>query len=256
MDLSMIHRTILFSAFFVLFYNTNCYSQERVITPLNEHFFAVNEGSDDHHYNKIESTSKTGESIEKIYNLENKLIAFKKARTADSLGTRIFIEVEQKFSLTGKLEQSRLKYSNSDSTRIFVIVEEEIILDLHCQTKDKCEGIYIQTTGEEEFVDRNIFHPSFTSYKLWEKFLLNNLTYPLVARIGGHQGKVFVGIKIDHTGELSEIKFMNSHETHSSLKKEVERILRKYKGGFIPARSIDGQYISAWMYFPVKFSLG
>jgi hypothetical protein len=135
------------------------------------------------------------------------------------------------------------------------VVGDDLILDLECGSSANCNGTFVSSVGDKEKVDRDICKPNFPSVEFWHKFLSKNLTYPLAARNAGAQGEVWVGVKIGSSGEIMESAIMNPTQSHTALITEVERILDRYDGGFVAARDLEGECITAWMYFPIRFSL-
>lgn len=246
-----VQLTFIF-AFGLYFYS---YAQERKIIPLNEHFFPIEDGGGNQQFYKIVRTSKEGILIEKIYTLENSLVSVKRSSFLNSSQEEPNIEQEHKYSPDGELEYIRIEYKEQSSSNTKVVVGEEIILDVNCINQLDCIGIYITPTGEEEAVDRDIFKPNFKSMEMWKKILKKNLIYPVYARRARIQGEVWVGMKISDSGELMERAIMNSNTADNILIKEVERILKKYDNGFVPAINLKGESITAWMYFPVRFVL-
>lgn len=230
----------------------NCYAQERRIIPLNEHFFPLEVGKGLHKYNNVISYAIEKELNEKIYTLDNQLIKSIKSTFDDEAREFLLWKSEQSFDLKGQTLYSKLYYSNSDTVFTKMIVEGKIILDLVCVNRS-CNGSYFKSDGNQELVDRNIFEPSFTSNEIWQEFLHSNLTYPTVARRVGAQGNVWVGMKISDSGEVLESAILNSEVIHPVLIKEVNRILKIYNEGFVPAKDFNGNYITEWMYFPVRF---
>ncbi|SMD42214.1 TonB protein C-terminal [Aquiflexum balticum DSM 16537] len=232
----------------------NCCAQERRIIPLNEHFFPLEVGRGLHKYNNVISYAIEKELNEKIYTLDNQLIRTIKSTFDDEARELLLWKSEQKFDLKGQSLYSKLYYSNSDTVFTKIIFEENLILDLVCIYAN-CNGSYFKSDGNVEVVDRNIFEPSFKSLNIWQEFLNRNLTYPLGARRIGAQGNVWVGMKISDSGELLEYAILNSEVIHPVLIGEVNRILKIYNEGFVPAKDFDGNYITEWMYFPVRFVL-
>lgn len=51
------------------------------------------------------------------------------------------------------------------------------------------------------------------------------------------------------------LPLINESVAHPSLIKEVEKIIENYDGEVVPARNIEGDYVPAWMYFPIRFLL-
>jgi len=245
-------QLLLFILVFGLHYTSH--AQERKIVPLNEHFFAIEDGGGEHVFNNVVSSAIEKELNEKIYTLDNRLVKALKY-TFEDVGREILLWTqEQKLDPNGKLQFTKLSFTNADTTFTQIIIDNKLILDLACLYKN-CNGVFLKSDGDEEIIDRDIFEPSFKSKMIWQEFLNSNLTYPLGARRVGAQGDVWVGMQISDAGEVIESTILNSKIINPILVKEVERVIKKYDGGFIPARDLNGENITAWMYFPVKFVL-
>ncbi|WP_158856077.1 energy transducer TonB [Lunatibacter salilacus] len=246
---------LLMVAFCWLVLSTTSLAQEKKIIPLNEHFFPLETEGENQQYSKIVSISPEGELVEKIYSLEYSLVSITKSIYEEGQPREPLWEEKQQFLPDGELEFTQLKYRKANSRHTKVVAGEELILDLECKGSSKCDGIFVSTSGYQEDVDRDILKPSFPTIEVWQKFLTKNLTYPPAARNANEEAEVWVGMKISEFGEILERAVVNGSISHPSLIKEVERILELYKGDVVPARDIEGDYITAWMYFPVRFIL-
>lgn len=249
-------RKALFSLALLFWTSLQLSAQEREIIPLNEHFYPISLGADQHTYNNVKTLSADGEVMEKIYTLENTPVEIRKTRfgsldAPDQKSSQI-----SKYSPTGELTSLELIDSAIGVKVSQVMTKERLILELTCYN-DKCEGVF-NPEGEQEAieVDRDVLKPSPTSREIWQKFIEKELKYPLVARRLGEQGTVWIGLKIDADGNLLDKAVMNPNETHPSLTAEVLRIMDRYQGGFFPAQDFSGKTIEAWLYLPVRFVLG
>lgn len=229
-------------------------AQERKIISLDEHFTPLEDGGGKHLYNSVTSFGIEKELNEKIYTLDNQLVKSIKSTFVDEEREILLWKQEQRLDSNGKLEFTKLSFTNADTAFTKILVDENLILDLAC-LYNNCHGIFSKSNGDQEIVDRNIFEPSFKSRRIWQEFLNSNLTYPLGARRVGAQGDVWVGMKISETGEVIESIILNPKIINPILIKEVERIIKKYDKGIVQARDFNGENITAWMYFPVKFVL-
>lgn len=88
----------------------------------------------------------------------------------------------------------------------------------------------------------------------WNRFLIEKLQYPLVARRMGHSGIVLLGFDINLNGEMENIQVVNSSEIHSSLEKEALRVAMAYKGTWTPG-IVFGKPEKSRMILPVFFKL-
>ncbi|SHM45351.1 TonB family C-terminal domain-containing protein [Cyclobacterium lianum] len=125
-----------------------------------------------------------------------------------------------------------------------------------CDSSLNCEGSFVAPGGEAEAVDRDIFKPGLPDMKAWHEFLGKNLSYPPSARNNRAEGEIWLGLKINESGELVESTVVNGASSDPGLVKEVERVLDRYTGGFLPASNLQGIPTTAWMYLPVRFRLG
>ncbi|HSI77487.1 MAG TPA: hypothetical protein VK957_16420 [Lunatimonas sp.] len=250
-----LNKGVLMVAFCWLGFSITSLAQEREIIPLNEHFFPVKTEGENQQYSKIVSISPEGELVEKIYSLEYSLVSIKKSIFEKGQTMEPLWEEKQEFSSDGELKYTQLKYRKANSRHTKVLVGEDLILDLECGSSSKCNGLFVSSTGYQETVDRDIFKPSFPTTEGWQKFLTGNLTYPQAARNADKEAEVWVGMKINDFGEIVERAVVNESASHPSLIEEVERILEIYEGDVVPARDLEGDYITAWMYFPVRFIL-
>lgn len=246
---------VQFTFILVFALHFNSYAQERRIIPLNEHFFAIEAGGGEHVFNNVVSFSEEGEMIEKIYNLENKLISIKKSILEDSQEKTPLWEQEQHFTLDGDLEYTRIKYKNEDGNFTKIIRDGNLILDLKCKSFD-CKGFYITDDQQMLECDRDVFESGFPTVKTWSKLLNKHLRFPEVAKQPGSMFKIWIGFKIDESGEMIENAVMNKNLLHPSISKEVERIITKYNGKFMPAIDFDGNPITSWFYITLIFRGG
>ena len=77
----------------------------------------------------------------------------------------------------------------------------------------------------------------------------------MAARRVGAQGDFLVGIKISESDEMIAYTILNSKIMNPIIVKEVKNPIEKYDTGFVLARDLNGENITAWMYFLVKFVL-
>ncbi|MCC5936151.1 MAG: energy transducer TonB [Lunatimonas sp.] len=231
------------------------HAQERKIIHLDAHFLPTESGEDDHTYSKIVTVSAEGELVEKTYDLNYTLVSVKKSLFEESEPLDPLWEEETHYSSDGVPMYTEFKYRKDNAKYTKVLVDEKLVLDLICDNSLSCEGTFVAPSGEEETVDRDIFKPSLPSVKVWQEFLAKNLSYPQSARNTRTEGEIWIGLKIDEYGEQVERFIVNRASSDPSLVKEVERILDRYTGGFVPARTIYGNPTAAWMYLPIRFRL-
>ncbi|MCH7410930.1 energy transducer TonB [Belliella sp. DSM 111904] len=240
----------------LLLVSIGSFAQERIITPLNDHYYPLSQGGGEHVFNRVESKSSDGYMIYRIFTLDNILIKVNRSSYLQVDGELVHFEEEKSYNSSGALNFVRLDFKSSKSTQVKILVDEDVVSEIQCVNQNDCSGFLVLPDGEELAIDRDIFKPSFTDAGVFDVWLSKVLTYPIVSRRLGVQGDVWVGAEIDENGDLIQFKIMNKNEVHDSLIDEVNRVLRKYKDGFIPAKNLKGEAIQAWMYFPVKFRLG
>ncbi|EON76868.1 hypothetical protein ADIS_2739 [Lunatimonas lonarensis] len=231
-------------------------AQERKIIPLDAHFLPIEEGEDGHSYSKIVTVSSEGELVEKTYDLNYSLVSVKKSLFEESERQEPLWEEETHYSSDGAPISTQYKYRKDNAKHTKVLVGEKLVLELVCDGSMPCKGTFVAPSGERETVDRDIFKPSLPSMKVWQDFLVKNVSYPPSARNKRTEGEIWIGLRIDEHGELVERFILNRASSDPSLVKEVERLFDIYTGGFVPARTIYGNPTTAWMYLPIRFRLG
>lgn len=231
-------------------------AQERKIIPLDAHFLQIESGDEDQKYSKIVTVSPEGELVEKTYDLNYALVSAKKSMFEASEPEDPIWEEEKQYASDGTLKYTQFKYRKDNANYTKVFVGTKLVLDLVCDSSLTCEGSFVAPGGEAEAVDRDIFKPGLPSMKAWQEFLGKNLSYPPSARNNRAEGEIWVGLKINEAGELVESFILNRASSDPSLVKEVERVLERYAGGFLPARDLQGGPTTAWMYLPIRFRLG
>lgn len=231
-------------------------AQERKIIPLDAHFLPIESGDEGQTYSKIVTVSSEGELVEKTYDLNYALVSAKKSMFEASEPEDPIWEEEKQYASDGTLKYTQFKYRKDNANYTKVFVGDKLVLDLVCDSSLNCEGSFVAPGGEAEAVDRDIFKPGLPSMKAWHEFLAKNLSYPQSARNNQVEGEIWVGLKIDERGELLESSVVNRANSDPGLVKEVERVLDRYTGGFLPARNLQGGPTTAWMYLPIRFRLG
>jgi len=231
-------------------------AQERKIIPLNAHFLPIASGDEGQKYSKIVTVSSEGELVEKTYDLNYALVSAKKSMFEASEPQEPVWEEEQHYASDGTLRYTQFKYRKDNANYTKVFVGDKLVLDMVCDRALKCEGSFVAPGGEEEAVNRDIFKPGLPDMKVWQEFLAKNLSYPQSARNTRAEGEIWLGLKIDERGEFLESSVVNRASSDPGLVKEVERVLDRYSGGFLPARNLKGIPTTAWMYLPIRFRLG
>jgi hypothetical protein len=256
MEILRIFRVILTLILSLVFWNSSL--AQREVLQLNEHFYELEFGGGRHTYNKLVSYTSKGEKIEKVYTLENKPIRITNSFFKDSEEKQIHWKQIQDFDDQGNLISIEITDATSEVVKTIVSDGEKIILELECkEVNSDCKGTFYPTsTTDSILVESNILKPDLGGVEVWNKHLMKNLKYPLSARKSGEQGTVWCGLEIDEEGLLIEVLPMNSGEVHQDLVKEVERVIRLYKGDIKPAMDFQGNKKRAWMYLPVRFKLG
>ncbi len=249
-------KTLLFICLAFIGINLNSFAQEKLVIPLNEHFYPIETGGGEHLYHKIVTHSTDSIVTEKIYTLNYQIISIKNY-IPDPKNPLIPIwEHEQKINAENQIIYTKVMVKENDLTSIHITTENQIELKIDCVGYFDCQGFYTSPFDENTPVNRDIFKPAFKNPDNWNKFLAKNLVYPLIARRIGAQGNVMVGLKISESGELLATEIMNRNVIHESLVNEVELLLKKYNGEYHPAVDYKLEPKTAWLYFPIRFILG
>jgi TonB family protein len=85
----------------------------------------------------------------------------------------------------------------------------------------------------------------------YSNYLANNLKYPKDAVKANASGKVFIEVKIDAKGNLSNLKVLKS--PGYGMGEEAVRVIKK-SGKWIPAKGKKGN-IASTLTLPIQFNL-
>jgi hypothetical protein len=249
-------KTLLFICFALFGINLNSFAQEKLVIPLNEHFYPIEIGGGEHLYHKVVTNSSDGVITEKIYTLTYQIISITKYILDPNNPLIPIWEYEQKINAENQIVYTKVMTKENDLTSLHITTENQIELKIECVRNVNCQGFYSSPFGENTPVHRDIFKPAFKNQDNWNKFLAKNLVYPEAALKIRAQGHVMAGLKISESGELLAIDIMNRNVIHESLVMEVERILKKYKGEYLPALDYKLEPKTEWFYLPIGFVLG
>ena len=86
------------------------------------------------------------------------------------------------------------------------------------------------------------------------EFIQKNIEYPSEAVEEGYQGIVYVRLRIDSDGSISEISI--ARDVHPFLDYESYRVVKAMKGKWSPAKDSEGNPIDCYYVLPIHFRLG
>lgn len=226
--------------------------QQRITSKLNKHYFEIESKDSIHHkFSKVENVSTTGDTVTWIFDLQNRMV--KQSKKGLNPAENFSQEIVETFDSTNQLiSQSIINLDNSKYVTFYfrqgvkkaqVINHGANVFEIWRETPDS-----VYKSDYDEFkpgLDRND----------WNGFLAKNLTYPSRARSLGATGTVILAILISKEGEPIEMEIANESRVNPHLSKEALRVVKLYKGPFIPAINIDGESIESWLYIPIRFKL-
>lgn len=226
--------------------------QERTTVKLNRHFQEiVDTDSVHHHYTKMETLSKTGETVTWIFDLQNKMV--KQSKKGLNPVENYNQEITETFDSTSKLLSQRI--TNLDNRKYVEfhyrdgVKKAQVIShgnDLFEIWRNNPDSLYTN--------DHDDFGPGLDK-KEWQNFLIKNLRYPQEARNSRAEGTVILAILVNENGEIEESEVANEAFVNPHLAKEALRVLRMFKGKFTPAINLEGQAEAMWITIPVRFKL-
>ena len=227
--------------------------QDRVTTKLNRHFIEIGKNdTDSFFYTKMVSVTSTGDTLTRIFDLENRLV--KQSKISLNPAENFRQEISETFNTTNQLITQRI--TNLDNRKY---------VEFHY--RDGVKKAQVISHGNDVFeIWRNNPNSLYTSdhddfgpgldKKEWQNFLVKTLRYPSEARKSGAEGTVILAILVDETGAIQESEIANEAFVDPYLAKEALRVVRLFKGEFIPAINLDGQPEPKWINIPIRFRLG
>lgn len=227
--------------------------QDRVITKLNRHFIEIGENNtDSFFYTKMVSVTSTGDTLTRIFDLQNRMVRQAKVNINPTENFRQ--EISETFDSTNQLITQRI--TNLENRKYVEFhyrngVKKAQVISHGNNTfeiwRDNPDSLYTS--------DHDDFGPGLDK-KVWQNFLIKNLRYPTEARKSGAEGTVILAILVDESGSIQESEVANEAFVDPFLAKEALRVVRLFKGEFIPAINLEGQPEQKWITIPIRFRLG
>lgn len=243
--------------FFILLVSTfsiclSIHSQQRTTSKLNKHFFEI-EGADSilHKFSKVENVTNTGDTVTWIFDLQNRMV--KQSKKGLNPAENFSQEIVETFDPTNQLiSQSIINLDNSKYVTFYYkhgVKKAQVI-----NHGDNVFEIWRESPDSVYKSDYDEFKPGLDRND-WNGFLANNLIYPSRARSMRATGTVILAILISNEGDPIEMEIANESKVNPHLSKEALRVVKLYKGPFIPAINIDGESVESWLYIPIRFKL-
>lgn len=227
-------------------------TQQRVIIPLNKHFFHANPlDSSTHIYNQIFSpvTKST-----KIYTKSNRLVK----------------SIDDDINPEGGFNQRTIKRYDSLgrlTSKTIKNLDDHNLITYYIKS-DTIRGEVVSIGNSQITVTRanrpnpyqvfwNDFEPRpKVSREEWYKFLVANLNYPTQPNRPKQTGTVYIALLIDKEGQVLEKELANPENVPEVLAREAMRVINLYPGGYFSALDTDTHHSTQWAYIPIRFSLG
>ena len=222
-------------------------------TPLNRHFYEISKKDlDNKVYTMTESKTPSGDLFYLVFDNQNRRI--RQIKVSYNAEEKFNQEVTDTYdTLDNLISQTLLNLDNKKSLTLYFdqgVKKGQVI-------KHDYKHFEIWRPNKEETYELHYddFMPGY-ELEAWVDFLAKNLTYPLAPRRAGISGTVFLALLISETGELLEYEVANEATMDKNLVKEGLRMVEKFKGSYIPALDHQGRPVKAWLYLPIRFSLG
>jgi hypothetical protein len=227
-------------------------TQQRIITPLNKHFFQAHPlDSSNHTYTQIYSPATNST---KIYAKSNRLVK----------------SIEDDINPEGGFNQRTIKRYDSLgrlSSNTIKNLDDHNFITYYIES-DTIRGEMVSIGNSEITITRanrpnpyqvfwNDFEPRpKVSREEWYKFLVANLNYPTQPNRPKETGTVYIALLIDKEGQVLEKELANPENVPKVLAWEAMRVINLYPGGFFSALDTDTHHSTQWAYIPIRFSLG
>lgn len=227
-------------------------TQQRVILPLNKHFFEANPSDSSNHiftqiYSPVTKTTK-------IYSKSNRLVK----------------SIEDDINPEGGFKQRTIKRYDSLgnlTSKTIKNLDDPNFITYYLES-DTIRGEVVSIGNTQITITRanrpnpyqnmwNDFEPRpKISKEEWYKFLAANLNYPTQAGRPKQTGTVYIALLIDEEGEILKKELANPENVPEVLAREAMRVINLYGGGFFSALDSDTHHSTQWAYIPIRFSLG
>lgn len=229
-------------------------AQETQIVRLNEHFYPINENDSINYFYKaiiVNLTDST--SIERIFTPNNQMIRI--SRFGYNEEGNFPEEKVENYDLDGYLTSKKIKNQDNGLFLTKYYSKGEYIGEA-LYTVDRKHEIRKSGTADVVTTELNEFEPTPRTDKiLFQKHLIKTLSYPTAARKSKSEGTVILALRISSEGVLERIEIANPTRIDDSLEEEAIRVIKAYKGKFLPATTLEGFAIDSWLYIPLRFKL-
>ena len=247
-------KTILLFSVLSSCISFSLFAQGREITALDKYYRPIAAGQESLHvYNRISTIGKDSSRIEKIYDLQNRMLQSSKVSFNEELGYNEL--VEERFDTTQN--RKSIKYLNLDNGKFlsYYFKNGEQVSTL------QFDGITTYTLlreglGEPIVTEYNplILTPKFNMTD-YNDFMRRNLKYPSQAKLRGEQGVVKLLHKTDLNGKVKSREILDEEETSSILHEEAIRLSILYGPEFHPLYNIYGELEEGSFVMPTVFRL-
>lgn len=230
------------------------FAQGRQITALDIYYRPIEAGQDSLHvYNKISTSGKDSSRIEKIYDLQNRMLQSTKVSFNEELGYNELIE--ERFDTSQN--RKSIKYLNLDNGKFF---------SYYFKSGVQVSSLEFDGVKTYKLLGKDMKEPLITEYNpltLTPKFTVNdrndfyiqNLKYPSQARLRGEQGVVKLLHIIDVNGKVKSREILEPEETSSILHEEAIRLSELYDPQFYPHYDVYGEPKEGVFVMPTVFRL-
>ncbi|MEB2776428.1 TonB family protein [Algoriphagus sp. D3-2-R+10] len=229
-------------------------AQGREITKLDKYYRTLTEGQDSLHvYNRISTIGKDSSTIEKIYDLQNRMLQSSKVSFNKEVGYNEL--VEERFDTTKN--RKSIKYFNLDNGKFF---------SYYFKNGEQASSLEFDGEKTYKLLGKDMKEPLITEYDpltLTPKFTvadrndyyLQNLKYPSQARMRGEQGVVKLLHQIDVNGNVKSREILDPEQTSSILHDEAIRLSKLFDPQFYPLYDVYGDPKEGVFVMPTVFRL-
>jgi TonB family protein len=237
-----------------LFLFLNLSANDRAKIALNRHFVPLQKSQHDTAFIKISNPITDGKQVERIYDLDNKLVRIvtKYFENGKNPTKTVWEDVDA----SGQVYKIKERKNNENNYTIYYLHKGKVIAEFYGNEQEVIFGKKI--VNEEKVVtSTNIFEPGFKKSVVdYQEFIRQNLQYPVEARKKRQQGTVELALEIKADGSIGRIEVVNAGNVSPLLQEEAVRVLSLYTDGFRSAVDMEGNPVTKWLYLPIHFKLG
>lgn len=196
---------------------------------------------------------KDSSRIEKIYDLQNRMLQSSKVSFNEELGYNEL--VEERFDTTQN--RKSIKYLNLDNGKFF---------SYYFKSGEQVSSLEFDGEKTYKLLGKDMKEPLITEYnpltltpkftvKDRNDFYIQNLKYPSQAKLRGEQGVVKLLHQIDVNGKVKSREILDPEETSSILHEEAIRLSELYDPKFYPHYDVYGEPKEGIFVMPTVFRL-